>query len=170
MSIPKYIAADAYARSIHDVDLAAHLATGRPVTVRHIAVEDPHSTITSWAWPVRLFEIAGGNGDGLSTGTFRVIEEHPSHLILGPHGEDVANVLEQRITPQLLAGTLTTRRQCLELILSMRQKGLGTALATIEYTCRGWSPWARDAMLAALGLSTATLSQAAPEHPLAVPA
>lgn len=159
----QYIAADAYGRSFYRIDLAAHLASGRPVEAGHIATTDPRSVPASWGWPIRLFEITGGSSNGLSLHGFHVVEEHPSHLILGEHGRSVATILERPATAELLTSDLTVRRSCLDLLQTMRDSGLTAAQAVIEETCRGWTVWALEAMRASTGDPHARFSRRMPD-------
>lgn len=151
MSTPLFLASDAYGRSFHRVDLAAHLASGRRVAVGHIAVESPTTAPSIWGWPTRLFEIVGGESDGLTVQRFQVVEEHPSRLLLGPRGQDVEEILERPASAALLSSSLAVRHACLDLLPVMRAAALTTALAIIERSCHGWTLWALDAMRAATG-------------------
>lgn len=152
MSSPRiFISADVLAHSEHGVDLAAHLASGQRVNTGHRWADTPRAVPVSSSWPVRLFEVVDGLTAGPLVRGFRVVEEAPSHLILGPHGRQVEAVLEAPLPSNAPSGPLV-RRQCHYLAVALSAAGLDSAAAVISANFDGAAcPAARDAMLAALG-------------------
>lgn len=67
------------------------------------AADVPAETLSGGQWPCRLFEVTGKPSAGFDSrhphkGGFkelRVVREVPAHLVLGPNGERVAEILER---------------------------------------------------------------------------
>ncbi|MCZ4326746.1 hypothetical protein [Brachybacterium paraconglomeratum] len=146
-----FISADVLAHSENGIDLAAHLASGQRVSTGHRWADTPRAVPVFSSWPVRLFEVAGCHSDGSLVRGFRVVEEAPSRLILGPHGRQVEAALEAPLPSSAPSGP-RVRWQCHDLAVALRAAGLDAAAAVISASFDGAAcSAARDAMLAALG-------------------
>lgn len=166
MSTNRYLGTDLFGISTRGTDIPRHLREHEAVKAPHILASSPTGIPIAAPWPVRVFTAAGGDQDGLTRSGFIVIDEIPSHLVLGEHGRAVEKILYR---PRRADDLRTDRRvhdACLEIADWLRGQGLATAVAIIQRTCHGWTRWALDA-LAAAESGTGELDAAAPTGPAA---
>ncbi|MCL6423703.1 hypothetical protein Bequi_09935 [Brachybacterium sp. JHP9] len=150
MEETRYLTSDRFGVSARGAVLSGALATQETVPTAHVLGTDIHGLSVASAWPVRVFVVAGGTTEGLETTGFRVLEELPGHLILGPNGRAVAHVLHHADRSARTETSDSTRLRCRRLARELEERGLESAVQVIRTSCLGWNGWALQALTAAL--------------------
>lgn len=149
-----YIPTGPRGHTIHGYHLPTHLSEGTRVDGPHFAALEPTQVHAALGWPARLFEIADPQPGliGGSVSKFHVIEEHPGHLMLGPHGRAVQDVLDDLDVPDTDTDIVALSSQCHSFIGALREQGLPAAVSIIEQHTLGDICRAHRALATALGI------------------
>lgn len=150
-----FLPAGARGNTIHGYNLPDHLAAGTRINGPHIAAQDPRQVHAALGWPTRVFEIGDwtGRGPAGSVTGFRVVEELPSHTVLGPHGRTVAALIEHA-TPDGAPLNVLEMAEIDALYQAVREAGMTAAACIIAQATLHDERTALCALRAALGAAS----------------